>query len=723
MGWTRRCPFLMVVLASQALVNPTLAQDSPAKTASSLANERQLDYALRIAMAQRQFVYDNSGRARQLLESCPQDLRRWEWHYLHRRCNPELQSTQILDELKHVVFSPDGSRYALYSRWRMEVRSVTGNKGLFERKGFVRNATFSDDGQTLVVAAAGSVSFLDASNGKMQKKIEIPRVREEERITNVDLSPIGDRLAVVLSYTENGNRKRMSELTIWDVKTAMPIKTFSTLPASTVLVRFSPDGKLVATGSAGMGAENTPVPGEVRIWNLETGKRIQLLRTTRGILDGGYFLSDFAFSHDGAHVALASSGGGVKVWKTKSGENVHTLKARRGVRSVAFDRSGARLVAGGDDLIVRVWDMATGAQTNSMRGHGSPIKMVRFLDDRRIASGGRSVRVWDAAATQTAQTYRGFQHKDSVVFGIAFGPKSDLLATGSMHAALVRDLKSGRHSNFNIPTSSNRPGPGVGFSPDGRLFGTADREGGKLWNVETGGLVRSLLDGVDDFDGTMFSIAFAPKEPLVASAGQNQLAIWNRETGKLVRKRKIKRGQIECVVFTPNGKQVVTGHQGWVPAGRDAEVVPGEVDFWDSETGELKLKITAGGTESMRISMDPDGRRIAVTTDDRVTLFDTNNGAKLLDLSGHSASVNDVAFSPDGDRIATGSNDQTIKIWDANTGQELLLLRGHDCPVLRVTFSPNGVRLASSSAGPSEVKVWDATKPGELSAVAQDYDE
>lgn len=105
----------------------------------------------------------------------------------------------------------------------------------------------------------------------------------------------------------------------------------------------------------------------------------------------------------------------------------------------------------------------------------------------------------------------------------------------------------------------------------------------------------------------------------------------------------------------------------------------------------------------------------------------------LFTLTGHSGSVNAIAFHPiDGRTMATGSHDQSIKIWDAETGRELYTLGRHADPVRNVAFSPGGMRLASSSSPKSrfspnrdpDVRVWDlkarrvvCTLPHEFGAV------
>ena len=127
---------------------------------------------------------------------------------------------------------------------------------------------------------------------------------------------------------------------------------------------------------------------------------------------------------------------------------------------------------------------------------------------------------------------------------------------------------------------------------------------------------------------------------------------------------------------------------------------------------KLTLHDHSGSVRSAAWSSD--GKRLATASQDQtVKVWDADSGEELLTLHGHTNYVNSVAWSPDGKRLATGSVDKTAKVWDAASGQELLTLRGHDGAVGSVAWSPDGKRLATGSDDKT-VKVWDAVSGQEL---------
>ncbi len=126
-----------------------------------------------------------------------------------------------------------------------------------------------------------------------------------------------------------------------------------------------------------------------------------------------------------------------------------------------------------------------------------------------------------------------------------------------------------------------------------------------------------------------------------------------------------------------------------------------------------KVLTLQGHTDSVwSVAFSPDGQRLVTGSGDSntpgvVQVWDAGTGQELLTLKGHHDMVWSVAFSPDGKRIASGSFDRTVKVWDAHTGKLLFTLRGHTGHVHSVAFSPDGKRIASGDWDYT-VKVWDA---------------
>jgi WD40 repeat protein len=142
------------------------------------------------------------------------------------------------------------------------------------------------------------------------------------------------------------------------------------------------------------------------------------------------------------------------------------------------------------------------------------------------------------------------------------------------------------------------------------------------------------------------------------------------------------------------------------------------VKLWDAtrlnEKQEPRLTVRARVPgASLNVAFSPDGRRLATGGEDNtVKIWDVQTGLELQTLRGHSGEIYSVAFSPDDDGrwVASAGEDSAVKVWDSHAGgPPIRSFRGHTALVSSVAFSPDGRRLVSGSQDKT-VKVWDVTQ-------------
>ena len=129
--------------------------------------------------------------------------------------------------------------------------------------------------------------------------------------------------------------------------------------------------------------------------------------------------------------------------------------------------------------------------------------------------------------------------------------------------------------------------------------------------------------------------------------------------------------------------------------------------LWDATTGTLKNTLTGHTAYVNSVAFSPDGNTIVSGSgDDTVRLWDVETGTLKNTLTGHTAYVNSVAFSPDGNTIVSGSGDDTVRLWNVATGTLKNTLTGHTGWVESVAFSPDGKTIASIGVW-GNVRLWD----------------
>lgn len=254
---------------------------------------------------------------------------------------------------------------------------------------------------------------------------------------------------------------------------------------------------------------------------------------------------------------------------------------------------------------------------------------------------------------------------------------------------------------------------GMSLHPDGELLASIGYEDTIIfWDVQTGLLVGEPLPTVTN-SGT--ALVFSPDgTKLGASDGEESIVLWNISDGDIMSTTIT--GDVGVggpFVFSPDGKILAS-------IGKSSE--DNALTIWDVESAwHLGLPLLGNTWPMTQLAFSPDGRTIATgSADGTIVLWDIQLIHPLADrLEGHQAAALSVAVGPDGRLLATGSSDSTVKMWDLETGQEIDQYQVSELSggVTSVAFSPDGTTLiAGTFDWGNNVSLWDIRTGRPISA-------
>ena len=573
------------------------------------------------------------------------------------------------DAVCAVAYSPDGKILAtagadgLVKLWDSETACLRGTRSVWDR----------DDTRSYIAKPCRPVSLAFSADGAL-----LAASTEEKTITGWDLrtgsqiaplsyrgyDSIGKQYYPVaargkaLAFSPDGRTLATASETnieLWDTVTSghlasMPIKPSlgprDRAEAEVLCLGFSSDGGSLAAACTG---------GAVRIFDLATH---QLSAVLSG--DGNYVFS-VAFSPDGRTVASASSDGAIRLWDPLVCQERAILNAN--AASLEWLPSDRRQDRAG----VSPKSLLDSANAVCFAGDGSMLA---------TAGGDGTIRIWRGRQGTTLCRY------DLSVGCLAFSPDGKTLLTIYNEVDLLTGQEVRRPA-----LDTHALGPGYNtrnevMSADGRVIATTGymMGGGRpeqvdLWNAVTGRHLATLKAekmprpgyAMLSADGSTIAVRDFDTEIIkVWSIGGRTLSTWEGV------------GRDPTSALSPTGRLLVAGDE------KGARV-------WDVVAGRELTPIPFHP-----VAFSPDGMILACANREEVILWDIASHCVRCTLPGP---VTQLAFSPDGKRLATSGN--TITVWDAEKGVRLEVLQGRaDC----LAFSPDGSLLAGYYSG--ELAVW-----------------